>query len=331
MTQAEPCFITNSLTGLHSAQAREAGGMYDAVRELLANPMVERGLWTLAGLIVAVVVIRLAQASINRYISDPDMRYRARKAASTGGWLLLVIYVLLLFSDSLGQVAVALGVASAGIAFALQEVIVSLAGWIAISFGHFFSVGDRVQLGGITGDVIDIGMLRTTIMECGEWIRGDNYSGRIVLVANSFVFKEAVYNYSMDFPFLWDELIVPVRFGGNYERARQIILSSAEEVVGEYTEYANQHWQRMLRRYRIEPARVEPMVTLEATDNWVEFTLRYVVDYKRRRSTRDEIFQLILQGVDESEGEVELASATYEIVSLPDMDVRVRGGVRSEK
>ena len=298
--------------------------MLDAARELLQRPMVMRGLWAFVALIVVIVFIKIAQRSINRYVKDPDSRYRARKTAGTVGWLLLAVYVLLLFSDSLGQVAVILGVASAGIAFALQEVIISLAGWLAITFGHFFSVGDRVELGGTVGDVIDVGVLRTTVMECGEWIGGDNYTGRIVLIANSFVFKEAVYNYSMDFPFLWDELKVPVRFGGDYDLARNILLAAADEVVHEYTEYANEHWKRMLRRYRIEPARVEPAVTLVATDNWVEYTLRYVVDYKHRRGVRDEIFRSILRRVDESDGKVELASATYEVVAVPDMNVNVR-------
>jgi small-conductance mechanosensitive channel len=97
----------------------------------------------------------------------------------------------------LSSLTVALGVAGAGagIAFALQEVIASVAGWIALSFGQFYAVGDPVQLGSIKGDVIDIGVLRTTLMEIGEWVKGDQYNGRIVRVVNSFVFKEPVYNY----------------------------------------------------------------------------------------------------------------------------------------
>lgn len=67
-----------------------------------------------------------------------------------------------------------------------------------------------MQLGGIKGDVVDISILRTTLMEVGEWVKGDLYSGRTVRIANSFVFKEPVFNYSGDFPFLWDEVIVPV-------------------------------------------------------------------------------------------------------------------------
>lgn len=84
------------------------------------------------------------------------------------------------------------GVLGAGVAFALQEVIASVAGWIAQSFGRLYDVGDRIQLGGIKGDVIDIGVLRTTLMECGGWVNGDQYNGRVVRVANSFIFKEPV-------------------------------------------------------------------------------------------------------------------------------------------
>ena len=127
----------------------------------------------------------------------------------------------------MGGLTVALGVAGAGIAFALQEVIASFAGWLAIMFGGFYKTGDRVQLGGIKGDVMDIGVLRTTIMETGQWVDGDLYNGRIVLITNSFVFKEPVFNYSGDFPFLWDEIKIPIQYGSNYDLATEIIQLAA--------------------------------------------------------------------------------------------------------
>src|SRR5690606_17311423 len=104
--------------------------------------------------------------------------------------ILMLLVAGFIFSDKLSNLTVALGVTGAGIAVALKEVIASVAGWFAISFNHFFRVGDRVQLGGIKGDVIDIGVLRTTLMEIGEWVDGDLYNGRTVRVFNSFVFKE---------------------------------------------------------------------------------------------------------------------------------------------
>lgn len=163
--------------------------MSEAFQELLSNPLVIRGIAAVGGLIV---LLRVASHYISHYVDDPDLRYRARKATSVVGWAVFLVFVAALFSDRLGGVTVAFGVAGAGIAFALQEVIVSLASRVAISFGNSFGVGDRVQLGGTMGDVIDVGLLRSTIMECGEWVTGDNYSGRIVRVANSFAFEEPV-------------------------------------------------------------------------------------------------------------------------------------------
>lgn len=96
----------------------------------------------------------------------------------------------------------------------------------------------RVQLGGIKGDVIDVSILRTTIMEMGEWVKGDQYNGRIVRIANSFVFKEPVYNYSADFPFVWDDIDVPIKYGSDHNLAWKIISTTANETVGEYVEYA---------------------------------------------------------------------------------------------
>ena len=161
----------------------------------------------------------------------------------------------------------------------LQEVIASVAGWAAISVGGFFSPGDRVQLGGIKGDVIDVSILRTTLMEIGEWVAGDLYSGRIVRIANSFVFKEPVFNYSGDFPFVWDEITLPVKYGSDWAFARTMLRSLVDEVLADYAAQVKDSWLKMVRQYRVEDANVEPMVTLRATDNWIEFTVRYVVDY----------------------------------------------------
>jgi Mechanosensitive ion channel len=233
--------------------------------------------------------------------------------------------VATVFSERLGGLTVALAAASAGVAFALQEVIVSIAGWIAIWSGGLYSVGDRVQVGGSIGDVIDIGVLRTTLMECGQWIKGDNYTGRVVRVSNSFIFKEPVYNYSGDFRFLWDEITVPVKFGSDVARARALLERAVGDICGGNADAARADWARMVDRFRLEDARVDPMVTLIFNDNWIEFTLRYVVHYQRRRLTKDELFTRILADVDATQGAVGLASATFHLVETPVFDVRLRG------
>ncbi|MCF8710173.1 mechanosensitive ion channel family protein [Rhizorhapis sp. SPR117] len=250
-----------------------------------------------------------------RSIEDVSARYRVRKAIGYAGYFLFLIVLLSLLSTRVAQFSVIIGAVGAGIAFALQEVIASIAGWVALSFGSFYKPGDRVQLGGIKGDVIDIGILRTTLMEIGGWVDGDQYNGRMVRVANSFVFKEPVFNYSGEFPFLWDEFKLPVRYGSDWKLAQGLIEEAVLANVGNYAKQSEELWNHVARRFMIEQARVAPMVTLVATDNWIEFTARYIVDYKARRSTKDAIMRALLERIDASEGKVQMASTTIELVS----------------
>ena len=284
---------------------------------LLRQPMTHSVILLAAAAIVLITAVRLARRIIRQNIQDSDTRYRASKFAGMVGYLLMAVLLLTELSGRFSGLTVALGAAGAGIAFALQEVIVSFAGWLAIAFSSFYKVGDRVQVGGICGDVIDIGFLRTTVMECGAWVHADQYNGRIVRVANSFVFREPVFNYSGEFPFLWDEIQVPIRYGSDYAEARRLLLGVATDVLGDYAQSAKARWRELVRSYRIDDARIDPQVTLTANDNWVEFTLRYVVDYRSRRSTKDVLFSRILAAIEGSQGSVRMASATLALVEVP--------------
>lgn len=293
----------------------------------LENPTVRGTLLSIIGVIMIAIVTRLLQRSLGRRIQQSDIRYRARKLIQSLGYLASVLYITIVFKDQLGNLTVALGIAGAGIAFALQEVIASIAGWVAISLGHFYQVGDRVMVGGIKGDVVDTGVLRTTLMEIGDWVGSDLYNGRVVRIANSFVFKEPVFNYSSDFPFLWDELTVPVKYGGDRRLAKEIILRLAMEIVEDYAVQAQQSWQKMVQKYMINHETVQPIVTLIANDNWMEFTLRYVVDYKYRRMAKDQLFTRILDEFDQTNGRLAIASTTIHVVETPTFDVRISDGV----
>jgi small-conductance mechanosensitive channel len=277
-----------------------------------------------AGILIIVLLSRYSRRVLSRHVRDADTRYRARKFVGFLGYLASILFVTAVFSDRLGSVTVALGVAGAGIAFSLQEVIVSVAGWLTVSFGHFYRPGDRVQLGGIVGDVIDIGVLRTTVMECGEWMKGDSYSGRIVRIANSFVFKEPVFNYSADFPFLWDEITIPIKYGCSVRLARETLQRVAEEVVGGAVPEASAAWQGVAEKYKVEDENITPAVTLSANDNWMEFTIRYVVGYKGRRATKDSLFTRALEEIEASDGRLAIASTTLQLVDMPPLDLRLR-------
>lgn len=298
--------------------------MEASIERWLSDPTLQKFLILIVAIVFISLILRILQKSLAQYIESSEVRYRTRKFVKFLGFLLIVFIVSVLFSDKLGGMTVALGVAGAGVAFALQEVIASIAGWVAVSFGNFYKVGDRVQLGGIMGDVIDIGVLRTTLMECGQWVKADQYNGRIVRVANSFVFKEPVFNYSADFPFLWDEISIPVKYGSNFRLAEKIFAEVANEIVGGYVKAAKDSWKVMVNKYLIEDAKIEPMVTLQLTDNWIEYSVRYVVDFKKRRLIKNQLFTRILEEFEKTDGRVSIGSTTLHIVETPPIDVRLR-------
>jgi small-conductance mechanosensitive channel len=267
------------------------------------------------GVFFILMVNFFIRRALVKSIKDTDNRYKARKAVNMLAYLLMVMVVLFVYSDKLGNIGIALGVAGAGIAFALQEVIVSLAGWINIMITGNVRVGDRVKIGEVKGDIIDIAMMSITIMEIGDWVNGDLYNGRIVTVANSFVFKEKLHNYSHEYPFLWDEIRVPIRTESDYATARSVFERVLKEVCGDYAEQSKQQWLRLANKYRVEEAQVEPMVTLEFDENWILFTLRFVVDFKKRRTTKDLIFTRLLEEIEKTEGKIVIACTTIEVSS----------------
>jgi len=298
--------------------------MEEQILKDITDPNLVRLLVIATGIVVIWLIVMMTRKLFLSKIKDPDLRYRSKKLGSFTGFFLTILFLLVVFREQLGGLTIAFGVMGAGIAFALQEVIASFAGWLAIMLGGFYRTGDRVQLGGTTGDVMDIGVLRTTIMETGQWISGDQYNGRIVFIANSFVFKEPVYNYSGDFRFLWDEIKIPVRYGSDYAKARELLEKAGNDIAGDLTETSRADWIRLQYKYRLEDARTEPQVSVVANDNWVEFTLRYVVNYKQRRATRTLLYSRILADVEATQGKVKFASSSFRLSDLPELSVRLK-------
>lgn len=291
--------------------------MEDVINNLLYDPVISKLVIIFIGIAAIWGIIKLINRNLFGKIKNNQARYHTRKFASFIGYILVAVLITTVYSEKLGGLTVALGVAGAGIAFALQEVITSVAGWLAIVFGNFYKTGDRVQLGGIKGDVIDIGVLRTTIMETGQWVNGDLYNGRLVLVANSFVFKEPVFNYSGDFSFLWDEIVILTLYGSDIDLTKKIMIAAADEIVTEFKELAQEEWRTMTTKYMIEKAKTEPMVTMTADNNGLVFTLRYTVDFKQRRGTKDKLFTKIITDISNSNNAIKLPQATLEITKFP--------------
>lgn len=271
--------------------------------------------------IVIFSVISIIRIFLRRSLPDNNIRYKSQKGIEVFGYILIILMSISYFTGNIKDFALAIGLLTAGITITLQELILSVAGSFYIFFVKVYKPGDRIQLNGIKGDVIDIDSIYTTMMEIGEWVSSDNYSGRIVKISNSFVFKGPIYNYSKDFPFVWDEFNLPIRYGSDVELAKKIVIDVAQEILSEYVRESIAQWKEVVNKYYIEDAVVDPTLAITMTDNWIQLNLRYIVDYKKRRATKHLLNERIGQEFMKTNGKVTLASATFEIVRIPHLNI----------
>jgi len=160
------------------------------------NPFIWNIIRFLVLLVLVLLCIQLIRRFLKKRISNTVIRYKTQKGIEILGYVLLLFLTITYFSGAIKDFTIIIGLFTAGLAFTLQELILSIAGSIYIFLVKVYKPGDRIEINGIKGDVIDVDSIYTTMMEIGEWVSGDNYSGRIVKLSNAFVFKGPIYNYS---------------------------------------------------------------------------------------------------------------------------------------
>ncbi|WP_047247418.1 mechanosensitive ion channel family protein [Maribacter thermophilus] len=297
----------------------------DAFFKLLENPLVLKVAKLVLWILIIIITIGIIRRTLKKRIDNIAIRYKAQKGIEIIGYVLIVVLILMAVTvDSFKDYTIIIGLFTAGITFTLQELILSIAGSFYIFFVKVYKPGDRIEINNIKGDVIDIDSIYTTLMELGEWVSSDNYSGRIVKISNAFVFKGPIKNYSMDFPFVWDELEVLITYESDVELAKKIVLETAGELLSDYTERSLAKWKEMVEHYYIEDATIAPTVAMSLTDNWINLNLRYITDYKLRRDTKNKLFQGIEKSFLATNGKVTLASTTLQLLKIPTVEVQLK-------
>jgi small-conductance mechanosensitive channel len=284
------------------------------------------------------LLILLGLSSGLRYLSRKFGGARQKTAFWTRQGISLLLFLvgvaglLSIWFDDPTRLATGLGLFSAGLAFALQKVVTSFAGYFVILRGETFNVGDRIRMGGVHGDVIGVNFIQTIIMEMGEppavqnenpgmWVQSRQYSGRIVTVSNAVIFDEPVYNYTRQLPYIWEEMHLPISFKDDRRKAEAIILEAVSRHTQEIANLAEPELEKLKTDFFIERADLKPKVYLRITDNWVELAVRFLCGTHDIRALKDRISRDILEGL-EAAG-IGIASGTYEIVGLP--PVRIEG------
>ncbi len=291
---------------------------------LTKNPIILSLVKYLLWVLIVVLVIRFIRRFLKKNLPDNTTRYKSQKGVEIVGYFLIVILSASYFTGNIKDFTLAIGLFSAGVAFALQELFLAVAGSVYIFIVKVYKVGERIEINGIKGDIIDIDSMYTTMMEIGEWVSSDNYSGRIVKISNAFVFKVPVYNYSRDFPFIWDEFDLPVHYESDLEMAKNIMKQVALEELSEFSEKSKARWKNIVNKYYIEDAELAPTLSVTMTDNWIRLNLRYIVDYKKRRVTKNILQEKINAAIRKSEGKVVVASTTMEIIKIPKIGIDLK-------
>jgi small-conductance mechanosensitive channel len=275
---------------------------------------------TVAVVGATIVLVWVASRLAARRGGDEFSSYYYRNIARYLSVLAGVIALVVVWRSAIGHLALFGGLVVAGLAFAMQEAIGSVAGWFNIVSGGIYRIGDRVELGGVKGDVIDITLLRTKVLEMGSsrsdeptWVGGRQYTGRIVSISNKATFDNPTYNYSQFFDFVWEELRVPVPYRCDWRQAEQILLEEAQRVSA--TEGAREAMEAMTKRFPVPKQEVEPKVYVTLTDNWVELAARFVIPVRKARTIRDEMSRAINSRFEQAG--ISVASSTSEVTVFP--------------
>jgi small-conductance mechanosensitive channel len=289
----------------------------------------------IAGIYLLSRVLRVLSGVFFKYGSrNQKIDFWIRQAISLAMAIIILVGLVSIWFDNPQRLGTAFGFVTAGLAFALQKVVTAVAAYFVILRGKTFNVGDRIRMASVRGDVIALGFIQTTIMEMGEppseqgdppamWVRSRQYTGRIVTITNDKIFDEPVYNYSREFPYIWEEMNVPISYKDNRTRAEQIILEVAEKHTVKTAEMSEDVIREMEKRYFMRRTDMRPRVFWRLTDNWIEMSVRFITKTYGIRELKDAMSRDIIDELDKAG--IGIASGTYEVVGFPPVKVQLAG------
>jgi len=275
----------------------------ELIRKLLVN---------LFSIFLFWIILRAAAGFVRKNIADSKKRYLITKRLYLAGILFIIIATFLLWANHMRELATFLSIFGAGLALSLHQIIGSIAGWALVATRKTFSVGDRIEINGIKGDVIDIGILRTVIMEVGSQADAEQSTGRIVTVPNSLILQNPVYNFTSHFEYIWNEIDVTITFDSSEKKAEEIMLLAAEESSSAIMEKARTQLDGMRDRYYFKYSHLTPIVYMSLSGSGIKLTLRHLIQARNRRAATSGLIREIYGKFMQSG--IKLAYDTYRII-----------------
>lgn len=247
-------------------------------------------------IILLMVLLRwIAVFLISRNTTDPRLRYNWSKTITYASSFLAIFLIGRLWFEGFRAIATFLGLVGAGLAVALKEPVQNMAGWIFLLWRRPFGVGDRIQIGPHAGDVVDQRLFQFTLLEIGNWVDADQSTGRLIHIPNGKVFVDPIANYTRGFPYVWNEVNVPITFESDWEVAKGILLDVVQKHGAQFTRDAEQDVLAASQRFLIFYSTLAPTVYTSVREFGVVLTMRYICEARRRRDTTQAIWEDVLR------------------------------------
>lgn len=258
----------------------------DVVASVVETLVVILVLWLIRLIVLRIIVKRT---------DSKRTQYKWRKNLTYISVFIGILLIGRIWFVGIGSLATFLGLLSAGVAIALKDPVTDLAAWLFIIWRRPFDVGDRIELHGSRGDVIDVRPFKFTILEIGNWVDADQSTGRVIHIPNHQVFTSQLANYTSDFEFIWNEIQVLVTFESDWKKAKEILGEIVQEVSKDFIESAKKQIAKASKSYLIEYRYLTPIVYTDVKDSGINLTVRYLTDPRRRRGTSQIIWEHILE------------------------------------
>lgn len=275
--------------------------MLDSLRSLIQQylgllPETQNRVFSTLIIFIALWIVRLLLLRIVHRRLEQDARalYTWRKIVDYAVVFVGVFLIGRLWIAGIQSLATYLGLLSAGLAIALQDLIVSLAGWAFIIWRRPFEVGDRIQIGDHAGDVIDVRIFSFTLLEIGKRIDAEQSTGRVIHIPNGRVFKDSFANYTQGLPYIWNEMPVLVTFESDWRKAKRLLTEIIERHAPDTREGVDHYNRSINRRFVITYRNVLPKVYTKVESSGVLLTIRYLLPPRERRSSEEAIWEDIL-------------------------------------
>ena len=236
----------------------------------------------------------LSTKLIDKKVKNLTAQYKWRKLKT---YLLFLIGISIISAIwiNLQQFATFLGLLSAGIAIALREPLSNLLAWLFILWKHPFTTGDRIEIDGTTGDVIDIRAFQFSLIEVGNWVQADQSTGRIIHIPNHKVLTSPVANYKADFSFIWHEIPVLITLESNWQKAKNILKEIVQDINQAEIKQARREITQASKKHLIYFRNLTPIVYTSVEDSGILLTIRYLCHPQQRRSTETNLWEKILK------------------------------------